>query len=149
MRCLRLASASFSLVEVTLALGLASFCLIAIFSLLPVGVKTSQTSISQTAAATILSSVIADMRATPKSASSSTQFGISFGSQKTLYFDNESKCSLTRTPNSRYQLTVTFPANSAGTTAAVFADLKVTWPAAATPANAAGVSEIFAAFDRH
>jgi hypothetical protein len=119
------------------------------FSLLPIGVKTNQSSISQTAAATILSSVIADMRATPKSASSSTQFGISFGSQKTLYFDNEGKSSSTRAADSRYQLTVTFPPNPAGAAAAVFADLKVTWPAAVAPETATEVSEMFAAFDRH
>lgn len=59
--------AAFSLVEVTLALGVAGFCLLAVFALLPIGVKTNQTSFSQTAAATILSDVVADMRTVPKS----------------------------------------------------------------------------------
>jgi len=30
-----------------------------------------------------------------------------------------------------------------------YADVKVTWPAAATAANASGSSEMFAAFDRN
>lgn len=148
MKCLQLLPRSFSLVEVTLALGVASFCPLAIFSLLPIGLKTTQSSMAQTAAATIMSAVVADMRATPKTTSASTQFGISFGSQKTLYFTSEGAPSSTIAANSRYQLTITFPTNSAGPAAAIFADLKITWPAAAAPANAAGASEMFAAFDR-
>jgi uncharacterized protein (TIGR02598 family) len=139
---------SFSLVEVTVALGVTAFCLVAVFGLLPVGLKANQNSISQTAAASILSAVIADMRATPKSASSSVQFGITFGTETTLYFDNEGKLSSSLGPNSRYQLKIRFPTNGSGTTAATFADLKVTWPAAAAPENALGSSEVFAAFDR-
>lgn len=142
------ASNSFSLVEVTVALGVTAFCLVAVFGLLPVGLKANQNSISQTAAASILSAVIADMRATPKSASSSVQFGITFGTETTLYFDNEGKPSSSLGPNSRYQLKIRFPSNGSGTTAATFADLKVTWPAAAAPENALGSSEVFAAFDR-
>lgn len=142
-------SSSFSLVEVTVALGVAAFCLVAVFGLLPVGLRANQNSISQTAAGSILSAVIADMRATPKSASSSIQFGITFGTETTLYFDNEGKPSPSLGPNSRYQLKIRFPSNGSGTTAATFADLKVTWPATATPENALGSSEVFAAFDRH
>lgn len=143
------ASNSFSLVEVTVALGITAFCLIAIFGLLPVGLKANQNSISQTAAANILCAVIADLRATPKNASSSIQFGITFGTETTLYFDNDGKPSSSLGPNSRYQLKITFPSNESGTIAATFADLKVTWPAAATSGNALGSNEVFAAFDRH
>ena len=55
---------AFSLVEVTLALGIAAFCLIAVFGLIPVGVQTNRNATSQTAATNIIASVIADMRAT-------------------------------------------------------------------------------------
>ena len=54
----------FSLVEVTLALGVASVCLIAIFGLLPVGLRTNQDAIQQGSAADILGAVMADLRAT-------------------------------------------------------------------------------------
>ena len=56
--------AAFSLVEVTLALGIAAICLVALFGLMPVGVQTSRSATSQTAATNIVAAVIADLRAT-------------------------------------------------------------------------------------
>ena len=50
---------AFSLVEVTLALGVAAFCLIAVFGLLLVGVQTNQRATSQTAAGSIMANVTA------------------------------------------------------------------------------------------
>ena len=143
------AKGSFSLVELTLALGVASFCLIAIFGLLPVGIRTSQDAISETASASILSAVIADLRATPETTTTSPQFGLNFGSPTTLYFDSNGR-SATMTA-SRYRLTISFPANPTGMYAATFAHLKVSWPAPVDPATTppAGFVESFAAFDRH
>ena len=71
--------AGFSLVEVTLALGVAAFCLIALLGLLPLGMQTNQSAVSQTAAASILSSVVADLRATARSNPTSPQYDITFG----------------------------------------------------------------------
>src|ERR1051325_497154 len=68
----RYVRAAFSLVEVTLALGVAGFCLLAVFALLPIGIKTNQIAFSQTAAATILSDVVADLRAASAGTSAST-----------------------------------------------------------------------------
>ena len=59
-------TAAFSLVEVTLALGVAAFCMIAVFGLLPVGVQTNQRATSQTSATSIMANVIADLRAKAK-----------------------------------------------------------------------------------
>lgn len=143
------AKGSFSLVELTLALGVASFCLIAVFGLLPVGIRTSQDAISETASASILSAVIADLRATPGTTTTSPQFGLTFGSPTTLYFDGNGRSATITT--SRYRLTISFPANPTGTHAATFAHLKVSWPAPVDPATTppAGFVESFAAFDRH
>lgn len=140
---------SFSLIEVTLALGIASICLIAVFGLLPVGGQLQQNGISQTASASILSAVIADLRATSKAASTSQQFGITFGSSTTLYFDDQGRAATIT--NSRYRLTITFLANPTGPYAATFAHLKVSWPAAVDPATTTpnGFAESFAALDRH
>jgi uncharacterized protein (TIGR02598 family) len=139
--------ASFSLVEVTLALGVAAFCLIAIFGLMPVGVQTNRNATSQTAATSIIAAVIADLRATPKTTNTSTQFGITFGTNPSpIYFDAAGQFAATSGPNSRYQLNVTW--NSAPT-GLRYADLKVTWPAPASPSNASGSVEMFAAFDRN
>jgi type II secretory pathway pseudopilin PulG len=55
--------AAFSLVEVTLALGVAALSLMVLFALLPVALKAQQASIHQTTANKILSQVVGDMRA--------------------------------------------------------------------------------------
>ncbi|MGB8352336.1 MAG: hypothetical protein WCD79_00455 [Chthoniobacteraceae bacterium] len=57
--------AAFSLVEVTLALGVAAFGLIAVFGLLPAGLNNTQTSIRQTAAGNIMVGIVSDLRQTP------------------------------------------------------------------------------------
>ena len=64
-------AAAFSLVEVTLALGIAAFCLIAVFGLMPVGVQTNRNATSQTAATDIIAAIVSDLRATPKTVSTS------------------------------------------------------------------------------
>ena len=142
----RRSNCAFSLVEVTLALGIAAFCLIAIFGLMPVGVQTNRNATSQTAATNITTAVVADLRATPKANTTSTQFGITFGTNPSpLYFDASGQFTTTLGANSRYQLNVTWY----GSIGLRYADLKVTWPAAATPTNASGSAEMFAAFDRN
>jgi uncharacterized protein (TIGR02598 family) len=140
-------NAAFSLVEVTLALGVAAFCLIAVFGLMPVGVQTNRNATSQTAAANIIAAVVADLRATPTANSTSLQFGITFGTNATLYFDSAGQFATSMGTNSRYQLNVTW--NGSPPTGLQYADLKVTWPAPATPANASGAVELFAAFGRN
>lgn len=145
-------STGFSLVEVTLALGIAGFCLITLFGLLPLGVKTNQGSISQTAAAAVLSSVVADLRATPKTSPTSRLYEITMGTPKVLYVDGEGRTVTATDPTAtpRYRVAVTFPSNPAGTFAPTFVTLKVSWPALVDPATT-GVDfvETFAAFDRN
>jgi type II secretory pathway pseudopilin PulG len=53
----------FSLVEVTLALGVAAICLLVLLGLLPTGVKTQQNSIQQTTANQIISQIYSFLRA--------------------------------------------------------------------------------------
>src|SRR5215469_18721387 len=111
---------SFSLVEVTLALGVAAFCLVALFGLMPVGIQTNRSATSQTAATNIAAAVIADLRGTPIASAMSSQFCISFGTPATLYFDSAGQCStdlagstspcgypLSPALTARYQLNVT------------------------------------------
>jgi uncharacterized protein (TIGR02598 family) len=137
---------AFSLVEVTLALGIAAFCLIAVFGLMPVGVQANRNATSQTAATNIIAAVIADLRATPKNSTTSSQFSITFGTNPPpMYFDGTGQFAITLGANSRYQLNITWT----GSAGLRYADLKATWPAAATPANASGSVETFAAFDRN
>lgn len=151
--------AGFTLVEVTLALGVAAFSLLAIFSLLPIGLQINQRSVEQTASVDILSAVTADLRATPATNprggdATSTQFGISIPpaggtGTTTLFFNSAGQSATPQQADSRYRVTVTFVSNGGGSKTATFADLKSTWPAAASIANARGSTEMFAAFDRN
>src|SRR5207247_6519773 len=87
---------AFSLVELTLALGIAAFCLIAVFGLMPIGVQTNRNATSQTAATNIMAAVVADLRATPKGNPYSWLFAITFGTDTTRYFDSQAQCSCHR-----------------------------------------------------
>jgi uncharacterized protein (TIGR02598 family) len=135
-------------VELVLALGVAAFCLIAVFGLIPVGVQTNRNATSQTAATNIIAAIVADLRTTPAAATSSPQFAITFGTDKTLYFDASGQAATSLGPDSRYQVNIRW--NSAFT-GLHYADLKVTWPAPVDPATTTpgGVVDIFAAFDRN
>lgn len=150
----------FSLVEVTLALGVAAVCLIAIFGLLPVGLRTNQDAAQEVAAGDILGAVMADLRATPATtprgeAAASRQFAINIpanpvseATTSTLFFSGEGQFSASVNSESRYRLTVTFLPNT-GSRAATLAYLEMTWPAAASPINATSSVEMFLGLDRN
>jgi uncharacterized protein (TIGR02598 family) len=129
---------AFSLVELTLALGIAAFCLIAVFGLVPVGVQTNRNATSQTAATNILTSVVSDIRASPPGQSKSAKYKISRNknSRTTLYFDGQGQFTTLRGANSRYRLYVKIDdVNPGGVAYPAYAWLKVSWPAAVDPIN--------------
>jgi uncharacterized protein (TIGR02598 family) len=164
----------FSLVEVTLALGVAAVSLLAIFALLPVGLKTNQAAIERRASTDVLSAVVADLRATPVTnprggAATSSRFGIDIPANPTssvtattLFFNTEGQCSTdlegSEKPDgsswdpplhARYRATITFMPNGTGTRTATFVNLKATWPATAAVVDAGGSAELFLALDRN
>ena len=154
MRRLNFTAAAFSLVEVTLALGIAAFCLIAVFGLMPIGVQTNRNATFQTAAGNIISAVVTDLRTMPKTSGTwsgtSVQFGIPLQPSTTLYklyFDGQGRFTTSLSADSRYQLNVTFPVKGNLT----YADIKLAWPAAVDPATTtpSGSVEMFAALDRN
>ena len=135
-------AAAFSLVELTLALGVAAFCLVAVFGLVPVGVQTNRSATSQTAATNILSSVVSDIRATPGQQSvPSVKYGIvrSKQSQTRVCFDGQggwtklTGIATTCPVNSRYRLYVQMANNPNLVLYPNYAYLKVIWPAAVDP----------------
>jgi uncharacterized protein (TIGR02598 family) len=154
-------SSGFSLVEVTLAMAIVVFCLVALMGLLTVGLRSNQTAMSQSAANSIFSAVISDLRATPVTtppgkATSSLQFNIPIPSNPvaastttTLYFTADGQSSPTIGATYVYRLTVTFLPNGNSPRTATFTDLKITWPAAAVPPNVLGSVETFLALDRN
>lgn len=136
-------SAGFSLVELTLALGVAAFCLIGVFGLVPVGVQTNRNATSQTAATNILSSVVSDLRASPAGQGSSKIYKISRtkNSKTRLCFDDKggwTKLAGINTvcpADSRYRVIVQIANNPAVTSPGYpnYVYLRVTWPAAVDP----------------
>ena len=170
---------AFSLVEVTLALGVAAVALIAIFGLLVTGTQTNYTAVEQSASTDILTAVAADLRATAKtipagSPTPSPQFKIAIpGNPVTgtitlnpIFFSSDGQCASTLDGSVkcdgtsanpplrvRYRLTVSFLRNDPGTTpakTATLVDLKMTWPAATTVTAAnTSAAEAFLALDRN
>jgi len=166
-------TAAFSLVEITLALGVAAFALLAIMGMLPMGLKTQQASIQQTTANTIISQIFSDLRADvrlppgqaskacpdPPDPNQPCNWDQLHGHWRdravpdTLYFTQDAK--QTGTVNGspptdavfRAKITYRFPPTE---TTAV-ADITVSWPARADPASGgvpAGLVTTFVAVNR-
>lgn len=148
-------AAAFSLVEVTLALGIAAFCLIVLLGLLPTGLKTQQNSIQQTTANQIISQIFSVLRADvrlppgqankvcpdPPDPNEPCDWGSLNGHWRdvaapdTMYFTNEGRQTgnLNGSPPAdavfRAKLTYRLPP----TETTSLADLRVSWPAAVDP----------------
>lgn len=141
-------TSAFSLVEVTLALGIAAFCLLTVVALVPIAVLANRNATSQTAATNIMAAVIADMRAAETTGSPSQQYNITLGNSKTLYFDGAGQATTSLGSNSRYRVSITFPLSPSSLS---YADIKATWPAPTDPVTStpSGSAEMFAAFKRN
>jgi uncharacterized protein (TIGR02598 family) len=144
-------TAAFSLIEVTIALGIAALCLIVLFGLLAVGLKTQQAGVQQTTANDIMSMILGDLRADirlPPGLVSKSQEGVSgFGlhghwaamaQPDTIYFTNQAKMTgglnaSTAPADAAFRAKVTylFPPNASTSVATV----TVTWPAPVDPST--------------
>jgi uncharacterized protein (TIGR02598 family) len=141
-------------VEVTLALGVASFCLLAIFALIPTGLRSNQTSLEETAAINITRAIVTDLRNTPapypKADRSSPRFGITVPGTTlgthTLFFSADGQAgnqdaNAVTSQNPRYRATIvitpptaaTPPAPSALVKTATIVRVLISWPALADP----------------
>ena len=154
--------AGFSLVEVTLALGVAGFCLLAIFGLLPVALNSNQTAIEQTAADSVMTAIVSDLRATPATlpvgaAAVSAQYAINIpaasgASSQTLYFVSEQQTAA-NAASARFRVTLKFigAPSGGGTKSAMCLSMKVSWPAVVDPSTGtpAGTVQSFVALDRN
>jgi hypothetical protein len=155
---------AFSLVEITLAIGVSAFCLIALLGLVPIALKTQHASVQQTTANQVLSQVAADLRASVRYPPGLAQqlndqqkvlrgHWANVGTPDTLYFTNEGSQTGGLTPSNApadavFRLTLTYLAPPTETTA--LANIKVTWPAMVDPATGtpAGSVETFIAVNR-
>jgi type II secretory pathway pseudopilin PulG len=149
--------AGFTLVEVTLALGVAAICLIPLIGLLPTSLKTQQSSIHQTTANQIISQVSSFLRADVRLSSGQVSKACpdppdpnepcdwsnlnghwrNVATPDTMFFTNEAKPTGTVTqPNSVpadavFRAKITYMAPPTQTTS--MASIRVTWPAAIDP----------------
>jgi type II secretory pathway pseudopilin PulG len=157
-------TAAFSLVEITLALGVAAFSLLAVLGLFAAGFKTQQASIQQTTASQILSQVASSLRAAvryPPGLAAQLQdpdktlhgHWLNAGTPDTLYYTNEGIQTGGISPgsppeNAVFRLTLTYIAPPTDTTS--LSHIIVTWPAQVDPATGtpAGSVETFIAVNR-
>ncbi len=157
-------SAAFSLVEVTIALGVAGFCLLAILGLLQTGLTSEKATAGQTAAGGILTAVFSDIASTPATNSTTPVFQFSLANQtpaspQTVYFSEvgEPTGNVGEPPDedSRYRASVGIQSPPANSTAPAVARILVTWPAAADtvpnqwPTKASGSVEVVTTLDRN
>lgn len=151
---------AFSLVEVTIALGIAGFCLVAIFGLVPIGLNSNQNSVELTAMAAIAADIASDLRTASRSIAVSPRFSLQIGSlsPQVIYFNASGEptgpvgagATSSGMAFSRYRATVGF--SNSGT--ATMVRIMVTRPALADPkpsgwpSNFAGAFEAVTALDR-
>ncbi|MBE7157093.1 MAG: Verru_Chthon cassette protein B [Rhodospirillales bacterium] len=138
---------AFSLVEVTLALGITAICMVSLFGLLPIGLNTNRNSVEQTFAAGLVGTVIADIRTQAASnarmpatgtAGKSPQYGfdLTVTTVQTIYINADG--SATPVPTTAlYRISLAFSAPAQPATASPLR-IFVSWPAAAgnAPSNA-------------
>lgn len=147
----------FSLVEVTLAIGMAGFCLLAVMGLIPVALKVQQASIQQTTANQIISQIYtvlrADVRLPPGQANKvcpdppdpnvPCNWGNlhghwqNVGTPDTMYFTDNAKQTGTingaAPADAVFRAKITYRGPPSETTS--LATIRVSWPAAVDPDN--------------
>jgi type II secretory pathway pseudopilin PulG len=158
-------ASAFSLVEVTLAIGVAAFCLLAVVGLLPVGLKTNQAANRQTIANGIVTQIIGDLRSASRripspSDNSSVEFTLCVppgcSTPGWVFFSDEGTqtglTSLGTTApaapaGSVYRTHVTYYSTASTTSSLVH--IEVFWPAAPTDLSmVTGSVETFVIIDR-
>lgn len=138
----RLRPSAFSLVEVTISIGILAFCVLAMVGLLPVGLKSIQNSNEQAAAAQILTALADNLRgAVSQNGSYSFAFAASqkafkIGGQPethawtNLTLEGLPSASLREPARLSARLVLNPPASR---TSSATATISIAWPAAASP----------------
>jgi len=139
----------FTLVEVTLALGICAFVLVALIGLFSTGLKASRESEDQVQAANLASRIVAIRQAAPTNASSFPDLAIPASAMTNAYADAYGGATryvgfdgMTNSSSPAYRVTCKAGTNAltGSSTAQVY--LLLTWPPQAAATNAAGRYEI-------
>lgn len=149
------AHSAFTLVEVSLAMGVASFCLLSVLGLVPVGITSNQNASEQTAAVGIATAVSADLHGTHTTGRTTSRFGFVIppaggNSVQTLFFSQDgtpiesqalaqgTAVTYSITTHPRYRATVTCQAEDSNVPASPTprnktfkVRVQITWPAVA------------------
>jgi len=144
------------LIEVTLAIGVAAFCLIAVMGLIPVAIKIQQASVQQTKANAIMSQIASDLLADvqlPPGQASKAQGNWSnlhghwaqVATPDLLYFTNDAKQTGSVNQGSApsdavFRAIITYMLPPTTTTS--LASIQVTWPASVDPTIAAPAGSV-------
>jgi prepilin-type N-terminal cleavage/methylation domain-containing protein len=141
----------FSLVEVAVAVAVASFCLLILVALLPTGITSNKVSVDQTVATGLMSGVVADLRSAPMPTSATVTGSLlspryqiplprvgdpaTTAPGYTLFLKEDGSLSGTLNANSDptqspgYRVLLNFYPPAAGNLAATRVRIVVTWPA--------------------
>lgn len=134
---LRRRAGGFSLIEVTIALSVAAFCLLAILGVLQTGIMSQRATVEQTAATGIATQIDADLAAGTNSTTARFHLNLTNGILQTLYFDEAGRptgeVGSAAGADARYRASVTVRPPAAGKVEATKVHFLVTWPAAADP----------------
>lgn len=153
---------AFSLVEVTIALAVAGFCLIAMLGLLQTGLGSEKATVGQTIATGIVTDVYSDLLAAAAGEAKTRHFGIVLTNQsattpQTIYVSRGGRptgsAGAGPAADSLYRVTVGVQSSTNAATP-TRARILVTWPAAADPnpsewpVKHSGALEVLTALDR-
>jgi len=150
-------TAAFSMIELTLALGVAAFCMIVILGMLAVTLKTQQGGIQQTTSNEVVSQILGTLRAAVRHPGNpSNQLNLQHfpkggpwdPTPDTVFFTNEgNQQGSTISSSSVYRATINYIFPPTDTTS--LADVVISWPAAQTDlTKVAGSVETFIAINR-
>jgi hypothetical protein len=121
-------------VEITIALAVAGFCLLAVVGLLQTGVTSERDTVDRTVATDILSRVFQDLAGTPRTNTLSPEFKLNTETNgiQTIWFSDVSTTNASA-GGARYRASVSIVPPGGSNWTATSARLLVTWPAAADP----------------
>lgn len=138
---------AFSLVEVIVAISIATFALFALISLLPIGMKANRDSLEESQAANVFQAMIADRRASPATAAS-VLYGLPAlnslsNVQQASFWIKEDGTKAASENDARYRIDYKLTPSS-GFGQPVYLHLRAIWPAGST--NQSGGLETLASF---
>ena len=141
---------AFSLVEVILALGIAVFAIVSLVALLPIGLQSSRTSVEESAALNILSTFVADRRATPLATASALYrlpaLATNMTATTNTFYIADGTHAVVEPAKARYRIVCAFAPPAAGTCAPFLGYFRATWPAQSPSTNSPDYVELVVTF---